>query len=107
MSPLAMAGEIEGPTSHATIQDETPVHAFLDPSLPSGLLSQAEAENLLADVDGLIQAVRKMGPEDEKRLVEKVDHVRLSDDRPCSPFIFSHRMYTRRLFLRTCKTPSP
>ena len=80
-----MVGEIEGPT----IQDETPVQAFLNSSLPNGLLSQ-EAENLLADVDGFIQAVREMGPEDEERLVDKVDRVRLPDYRSCSPFIFSH-----------------
>ena len=95
-----MVGESEGPT----IQDETPVHVFLD--LPNGLLCQ-EAGNLLADVDGLIQAVRKMEQEDQERLVDKVDHVRPPDYRSCSPFIFSHRMYTRRLSLRTCKTLSP
>ena len=99
-----MVGEIEGPMCHVTTRDESPVHVFLD--LPNGLLSQ-EAGNLLADVDGLIQAVRKMEQEDQERLVDKVDHVRPPDYRSCSPFIFSHRMYTRRLSLRTCETPSP
>ena len=89
-----MVGEIEGPT----IQDETPVQTFLNSSLPDGLLSQ-EAGNLLADVDGLIQAVREMGPEDEERFVDKVDRVRLPDYRSCSPSVFSHCVDARRLFL--------
>lgn len=98
-----MVGEMEGP-GHATTQYETQVYAFLDPRLPIGQLSR-EAESLLADVDGLIQTVKKMGPGDQERLINKLNEVRQISGRVLP--LSSHRIHIRRSPLSARKTPSP
>lgn len=78
---------------HTPVQAESPVRAFLDSHLPIGQLGE-QARLLLSNKEPL-QVVREITPEDQERLVDKVNQVRYPDYRSFSPIIFSHRVDNR------------